>query len=220
MVRKGTFGTKILQSHHLQTLHFGETLSSDISYLHPTSWLSVDSIDIDPKNVFVYSFYLFGLIQYLVGEFCRLEHQIQFGEVFIFLTFVSFWFLYLFHSCWCYPTLVGEILQTGASISIWGSWSPDGKFYWLNQKQIKFAQGKWSKFLSHFSSSVFLDRDHNFLWTANFHVLAARMKYFHIQLLFCVDIYEHRTIWRRLRCSSCCRLLCIISPSYLPRFIP
>ena len=38
-----------------------------------------------------------------------------------------------------------------------GKLIPDGKFYWLNQKQIKFAQGKWFKFHSHFSSSVLPD---------------------------------------------------------------
>ena len=31
-------------------------------------------------------------------------------------------------SFWCYPTLVGGILQTGASISIWRSWSPTENF--------------------------------------------------------------------------------------------
>ena len=109
--------------------------------------LSGQHIHIDPnKKVFLFSFYLFGFIQHWLGD-CY--------HFLLFQSLLAALFLYIFHYFWCYPTLVGEIPQTRASISIWWSWSPDGKFYWLNQRQIKFALGKWSKFHSHFSSSVY-----------------------------------------------------------------
>ena len=75
-------------------------------------------------------------------------------------------------SCWCCFYIFGVLSNIG-----WGNsadWSinfnlekliPDGKFYWLNQKQIKFAPGKWSKFHSHFSSAVFLDWDQYFQYS-------------------------------------------------------
>ena len=118
-------------------------------------------------------------------------------------------FLLLFSIGWWIP-------QTRTSISICRSWSPNGKFYRLNQREIKFAERKLSKFQSHFSSSLF--RGPKYITTKYFFLAWNIMS--NIFVLFCSFVYLLKIfLVQSVGCfwpHSCCRVLCIISPSYLP----
>ena len=119
-------------------------------------------------------FYLFGVIKHWLGEFCRLEHQFQFGEVD----------------------------------------PPTENFIDLIRSKSNLPKENGPSSFHIFHLQCFLITIFFHLWYMLFCCFISRFCF------LCIYIYEHCTIWRCLRCSSCCRLLCIISPSYLPRFIP
>ena len=77
----------------------------------------------------------------------RRKHACNFYQTMSLYTNSSVWPKLLgIHEIFLLFSIGWWIPQTRTSISIWRSWSPNGKFYWLNQREIKFAERKWFKF--------------------------------------------------------------------------